>query len=446
VSDPQTTPAPDAAQDPPGSWDTETFDVAVVGAGIVGLAVARELLTRRPGLSLAIIDRESSVGRHQTSHNSGVIHSGVYYRPGSLKARLCVEGSLLMHRFCEMHGIPFERCGKLIIALDESELAALERIERNGRANGVPGLRRIGSAQLAEVEPGCQGIAALHCPNTAITDFGEVARAMERELRGNGVSFRLGHRARRLERGSGGVTAVVTDRGVIRARFVIGCAGLWSDRLAVASGAPGDPRIVAFRGAYLTLRPGGKPVVRTLVYPVPDPALPFLGVHVTRRVTGEVTLGPTAMMAGARDGYRLSRLRARDVWQTATWPGTWRMGRRFWRTGVDELRLAADRRRFQDRAARYVPALADIPVQPRAEAGVRAQAIGRDGVLIDDFVISETPGALHVRNAPSPAATSALALAREIADRALASPQWPRPRRVGRTERARAGQAPGEGL
>ena len=427
---PRVASAPGTAHGPSGSSDTGVFDVAVVGAGIVGLAVARELLIRRPDLSLVVIDRESVVARHQTSHNSGVIHSGVYYRPGSLKARLCVEGARLMHEFCDTHDIRYERCGKLIVALNEHELTDLERIERYGRANGVPGLRRVGAAQIAEIEPGCRGIAALHCPNTAITDFGEVARAMQRELGGNGVGFLLGHRVRRLERGVGGVTAVVTDSGVIRARFVVGCAGLWSDRLAVASGAPSDPRIVAFRGAYLVLQPHDTPVVRALVYPVPDPALPFLGVHVTRRVNGEVTLGPTAMMTAARDGYRLGRVRARDVWQNATWPGTWRLGRRFWRTGIDELRMAADPRRFRASAARYVPALADIPVQPRVEAGVRAQAVGRDGLLIDDFVICETPGALHVRNAPSPAATSALALAREIADRALASSQWPWPGRA----------------
>lgn len=398
----------------------EVFDIAVVGAGIVGLAVARELRARYPGRTMVVIDREDGVGRHQTGHNSGVIHSGVYYKPGSLKARLCTEGSRMMYEYCEARGIGYERCGKLIVALSERELAGLDEIERRGRANGVPGLRRVDAAGIAQIEPGCRGIAALHCPSTGIVDYGEVARALEGELREQGVEFRLGYRVERLDRADGEeVTRLVTRRGTIRSRFVVGCAGLWADRLAVAAGAPRDPRIVPFRGAYLTLKPTQTPVIRGLIYPVPDPALPFLGVHVTRHIHGEIMLGPTAMMVGARDAYQVSRLSPRDAWETLTWPGTWRMLARFWRTGIDEIRMAAVRGRFQAAAARYVPAVADAELEPRGAeaAGVRAQALGRDGVLMDDFVISETPGAIHVRNAPSPAATSSLAIAREIADR-----------------------------
>jgi L-2-hydroxyglutarate oxidase LhgO len=400
------------------------FDVAVVGAGILGLAVAREIRARYPELRLLVIDREVAVGAHQTGHNSGVIHSGVYYKPGSLKARLCVEGSRLMYEFCDEHGVEYERCGKLIVALHKGELPGLAEIEARGTANGVPGLRRVDGAGIAEIEPGCRGIAALHCPSTGIVDYGDVARAIERELRARDVHFRLGHRVRRLDRRES-ATDLVTDTGVITARFVVGCAGLWSDRLAVAAGAPRDPRIVPFRGAYLTLRPSRTPVVRGLVYPVPDPELPFLGVHVTRHVNGEIVLGPTAMLVGARDGYRLSRVRLRDGWDTVSWPGTWRMGRRFWRTGVDEIRMALVRRRFLEAAAQYVPAVRDAGVEPGSSGGVRAQALGRDGKLIDDFVISETPGAIHVRNAPSPAATSSLALARDIVGRLSATTQWP---------------------
>ena len=412
-----------------GSTSTsEAFDIAVVGAGIIGLAVARELRARYPERSMVVIDREDAVGRHQTGHNSGVIHSGVYYKPGSLKARLCTEGSRMMYEYCEERGIAYERCGKLIVALEEKELPGLDEIERRGLANGVPGLRRVTAEEIAEIEPGCRGIAALHCPSTGIVDYGEVARAMEQELRDQGVEFRLGHRVDRLDR-TDGATHVVTQRGSIQARFVIGCAGLWSDRLAVAAGAPRDPRIVPFRGAYLTLSQTQTPVIRGLVYPVPDPALPFLGVHVTRHIHGEIMLGPTAMMVGARDGYRLSRINPRDAWDTLAWPGTWRMLARFWRTGIDEIRMATARRRFQAAAARYVPAVAHTALEPRTadSAGVRAQALARDGVLIDDFVISETPGAIHVRNAPSPAATSSLAIAREIADRLGTSKQWPWP-------------------
>jgi L-2-hydroxyglutarate oxidase LhgO len=405
---------------PPG------FDVAVIGAGIVGLAVAREVRARHPALRLVVIDQEKEVGLHQTGHNSGVIHSGVYYTPGSLKARLCVEGSRLMYAYCDRHDVPYERCGKLIVALHPRELPGLRELEARGTANGVPGLRRVAAGEIPDIEPGCRGIAALHCPGTGIVDFGRVARAIEAGLGERGVEFRLGHRVLGL-RPRTAVTEIVTTAGVIPARFVIGCAGLWSDRLAVAAGAPDDPRIVPFRGAYLTLRPTGEPLVRGLVYPVPDPELPFLGVHVTRHHSGAVMLGPTAMLVCSRDGYRLSHLRPRDGWETLTWPGTWRLARRFWKTGAQEVRMALAHRRLLSAAARYVPAVASAGLAPSGPAGVRAQALGRNGVLIDDFVISETPGTLHVRNAPSPAATSSLALAREIADRLAASPQWPWP-------------------
>jgi L-2-hydroxyglutarate oxidase LhgO len=392
------------------------FDVAVIGAGIVGLAVAREIRGRHPQARIAVLDREPAVAAHQTGHNSGVIHSGIYYRPGSLKARLCVEGSRLMYEFCDEHQVRYERCGKLIVALRTSELNGLDELERRGRANGVADLRRVTTAELTEIEPACGGMAALHCPGTGIVDYAEVARAMERELRAQDIEFRLGHEVNRIDR-KAGRTELVTRAGATTARFVVCCAGLWSDRLAVTAGAPRDPRIVPIRGAYLTLRQQHEPVVNGLVYPVPDPELPFLGVHVTRTIRGTVTLGPTAMLIWSRDGYRLSRLRPRDSLQTAAWPGTWRMGRRFWRTGLDEIMMAASRRRFLTAAAQYVPALRSAELEPGTTAGIRAQALGRDGTLVDDFVISETPGAIHIRNAPSPAATSSLALARHIADR-----------------------------
>jgi len=403
-----------------------TYDIAVVGAGIVGLAVARELRHRHPGRSVVVLDREATVGAHQTGHNSGVIHSGVYYRPGSLKARLCVEGAARMYDYCEQHDIPYQRCGKLIVALDDREVAGLDELEERGRANGVPGLRRVDAAGIRELEPACRGRAALHCPSTGIVDFARVCRAIEAELRADGVAFRLGSRVDRLTAGpSGTVLATETDR--LTARFVVTCAGLWSDRVAVASGASPDPRIVPFRGAYLTLNPTPRPVVNTLVYPVPDPALPFLGVHVTRTIGGGVTLGPTALLAGARDAYRLSRVRPRDLADIATWPGVWRMARTHWRAGVSEALMAASTRRFVRAAARYVPAVAAIGVTGARSAGVRAQAVGRDGSLVDDFVISATPGAVHVRNAPSPAATSSLALAAELVHRIESNAEWPWP-------------------
>ncbi|MGF7239475.1 MAG: L-2-hydroxyglutarate oxidase [Frankia sp.] len=399
------------------------YDVAVIGAGIVGLAVAREIRARFPALRLVVIEREAKVGAHQTGHNSGVIHSGVYYKPGSLKARLCVDGARLMYEYCDAHGIRHERCGKLIVALHPGEVDGLRELERRGRENEVPGLRWVEGAEIAAIEPECVGLAALHCPSTGIVDYGEVARALERELRAAGVTFRLGETVVALRRPAE-TTTIKTSGGEVSAGFVVGCAGLWSDRLAVAAGAPAEPRVVPFRGAYLTLRGSAEPVVRGLVYPVPDPDLPFLGVHVTRQIDGNVVLGPTAMLVPARDAYRLTRPRWRDIRDTLSWPGSWRLFRRFWRTGIEELWMAMSRRRFLTAAAQYVPAIAGLGLTPGNKAGICAQALARDGSLVDDFVISETPGAMHVRNAPSPAATSSLALAKELVERVRASPQW----------------------
>jgi L-2-hydroxyglutarate oxidase len=410
-----------AAAGPPASVPgSGRYDLAVVGAGIVGLAVAREVLRRRPGSRIIVVDKQDSVGRHQTGHNSGVIHSGVYYTPGSLKARLCVQGARLMYEFCDEHGIPYERCGKLIVALREDELGRLDGLETRGHANGVPGLRRVGAAEIGSIEPGCRGLAALHSPATGIVDFGAVARALEKELRGQGVDFALSCAVTGVRR-DGDQTVLSHANGRYQAVWAILCAGLWSDRLAVSAGAPADPRIIPFRGAYLRIADGQEPVVRGLVYPVPDPELPFLGVHVTRHIDGHTLLGPTALLAPARDAYRLSSVRAGDLLGTLSWPGTWKVARKFWRTGLTEMGMAASRRAFVKACAEYVPAVRDRRLAPGSLSGVRAQAVGRDGTLLDDFVISPTPGATHVRNAPSPAATSSLALAAELVDRFEAS-------------------------
>jgi (S)-2-hydroxyglutarate dehydrogenase len=396
--------------------EQQHFDLAVVGAGIVGLAVAREYLRRRPAASVIVIDKEQTVGFHQTGHNSGVIHSGVYYKPGSLKARLCVQGARLMYEFCDDHGIKTERCGKLIVAVRQDELPRLADLEARGQANGVPGLRRVQAAEIAEIEPDCTGVAALHSPSTGITDFGAVATALEQELRAQGATFALGCEITRIGRELG-TTTLRHTAGEYRASWSILCAGLWSDRLAVTAGATADPRIVPFRGAYLQLAGDQRQVVRGMVYPVPDPELPFLGVHVTRHIDGHVMLGPTAMLVGARDAYSAWKVRPADLASTASWPGTWRVARNFWRTGVSELRMAASRRAFVRACSQYVPAVESMTIDPRAHYGVRAQAVGRNGQLLDDFAISATPGATHVRNAPSPAATSSLALAAELVDR-----------------------------
>jgi 2-hydroxyglutarate dehydrogenase len=391
-------------------------DLAIVGAGIVGLATARELQRRRPDARVVVLEREERVGVHQTGSNSGVAHAGIYYTPGSLKAKLCVEGIRRMYDFCDEHGVAYERCGKVIVALDRSELDRLDELERRGRANGVPGLRRIGADELRELEPHAAGIEALHSPQTGIVDFGGVARALAGQVEAGGGVVATSCGVSGFER-TNGRTRITHARGETRARQVIVCAGAWSDRLAVAAGADPDPRIVPFRGGYLTLRADKRHLVRSLIYPVPDPELPFLGVHLTKRVDGEILLGPTALVVGALDAYRLSRLRARDLRATLGWPGSWKMMRRFWKTGISELRMAASRRAFVAACARYVPELevGDVTDGP---AGIRAQAVGRDGSLVDDFVFSEAEGALFVRNAPSPAATSSLAIADHIADRA----------------------------
>jgi len=399
------------------------FDVAIIGAGIVGLSVARELHHQHPDISMVMLERENDVAQHQSSHNSGVIHSGIYYAPGSLKARLCTEGAKLMYAFCDEHSIPYERCGKLIVALTPSEIPGLDELERRGRENKVVGLRRLTADEIKEIEPGCRGLAALYCPGTGIVNYYQVASALASDLRDRGVEIRLNHHVRRLDR-VGTRTTVSCDEVSVSAGFVIGCAGLWSDRLAQSAGAPRNPQIVPFRGVYLTLNETPNTIVRGLVYPVPDPELPFLGVHITKLINGDVVLGPTALLIPARDGYHGWMIRLRDVWDIIRWPGTWRMGRRFWRTGLNELATMLMTRRLLNAAKKYVPAIGLIGVRVGESSGVRAQALDRDGTLVDDFVVSEMPCSIHVRNAPSPGATSSLALAREIVIRVHASKNW----------------------
>jgi 2-hydroxyglutarate dehydrogenase len=406
---------PDRTSQPPAECD-----VAVVGGGIVGQAVARELLARRPGARLAVLEAAPRIGVHQTGRSSGVIHAGIYYEPGSLKARLCVEGARALYDYCDAHGIPYRKAGKLVVAVEEEELGRLDELERRATLNEVPELRRVGPDQIAEIEPHARGVAALHSPHTGVVDFIAVAESYAADVEAAGGSIHLGTSVRgaRPARGPGrtGKLTIEHSRGTTIAAEAVFCAGLWSDRLAVACGAPADPRIVPFRGGYLKLGPAEAELVRANVYPVPDPDLPFLGAHLTRTFAGEVLIGPSALMAPARDAYDLRRVRRRDVGETLRWPGTWKMMGHHWRAGLIEMRHAASPSSFVAEAARMVPGLKGAKATA-GPAGIRAQALGRDGKLVDDFVVHRTESAVHVRNAPSPAATSSLAISRLIADR-----------------------------
>ena len=395
----------------------DRHDTIVVGAGILGLAVARELLARRPGERVLVLEREAAPAAHQSTHNSGVIHGGIYYAPGSLKARLCVAGAARMYAYCEANAIDARRIGKLIVALRRDELPALDELERRAAANGVPGVRRLDADGVRAIEPHAAGIAALHLPGTGIVDFGAVCRRLAAGVAAAGGELRWSWPVSSVTATTGEIRLASSAGDEARATRAVFCAGLWSDRLAVLAGAPADPRIVPFRGAYRQLRPERRELVRGLIYPVPDARLPFLGIHLTPRLDGSVLVGPSALLAGARDAYRPAALRTADLRDTLAWPGTWRMARRWWRTGLTEARLAARPSAFAATAARYVPEITAADLLP-AFAGVRAQAVARDGSLLDDFTLSATPRAIHVRNAPSPAATSALALAELIADHA----------------------------
>jgi (S)-2-hydroxyglutarate dehydrogenase len=390
-------------------------DLVVVGGGIVGLAVARELLRRRPIIRLCLLEGEKRLASHQTGHTSGVIHAGIYYEPGSMKARLCVEGARELYEYCTQNGVRHERRGKLIVATSEEELPRLDELQRRAAANGVSDVARLEGSQIPEVEPHARGLAALHSPGTGIVDFTAVSAALADEVeRSAGGTIHTGCRVTDSFTTEGRLV-IRYQGGLVRASAGIFCAGLWADRLAIAAGAPADPRIVPFRGAFVRLQPGRAHLVRSSIYPVPDPELPFLGTHLTRGIDGQVLIGPSALLAPARDAYRLSRVRPGDIAETLRWPGTWRLARRHWRSGLAELRAAIGRRSLTMAAARLVPELRRTDTR-RGPAGIRAQALGADGKLVDDFVVHVTERAVHVRNAPSPAATSALPLARLIAD------------------------------
>jgi L-2-hydroxyglutarate oxidase LhgO len=387
----------------------------VIGAGILGLAVARRLAEVEPGAELTVLDKESQVGVHQTGHNSGVVHAGVYYTPGSLKAKLCRRGIELLKPYCEQRRITYEECGKLIVARDAHELGRLDEIGRRASANGVPGLRRLGPQEMAEVEPYCRGVAALHSPTTAIVDFSAVARAYADDVTAAGGTLRLGYEVAAIERRNGELRVRSRKGDELAFDRLVVCGGLYSDRLAQMAGEGREPWIVPFRGEYYKLVPERRDLVRGLIYPVPDPAYPFLGVHFTRRVDGSVEIGPNAVLAFKREGYRRRDFSATDLLDVLRSQRFRRLARKHWRMGAQEMWGSFSKRAFIARARDFVPALTAADVEP-ARAGVRAQALDPDGSLVDDFRITRVGGLVLVRNAPSPAATSSLAIGEYVVD------------------------------
>jgi L-2-hydroxyglutarate oxidase len=392
--------------------NSRRFDVVVIGGGIVGTAAARALL-QAAHPSVLVLEAEGHLAAHQSGHNSGVIHSGLYYKPGSLKARNCVAGREEMYRFCQEQGISHERCGKVVVATDESELPALERLEERGRENGLQGLRRLNPAEIRELEPHITGIAGLHVRETGIVDYKQVTEVFARQVREAGGEIQTGAKVQACHRGPDEVV-LETTRGEVHARYLVNCAGLRSDRVARLCGVRPGVRIVPFRGEYYELVPERRSLIRNLVYPVPDPRFPFLGVHFTRTIHGQVEAGPNAVLALKREGYRWSHVSIAEMAGMASYRGFWHMARRYGRTGMGEMYRSLSKRAFLRALRRLLPELQLEDIQP-AGSGVRAQAVEPNGYLVDDFRIVEAERMIHVLNAPSPAATSSISIGRTIA-------------------------------
>jgi L-2-hydroxyglutarate oxidase len=398
-------------------------DVAIIGGGIVGLASAWKLLQARPGLSCVVVEKEAEVGRHQSGHNSGVLHAGLYYRPGSLKARLAVDGIRQMVRFCREHEVPHEVCGKIVLAADDSELPGLRRLLERGRENGLAGLAWLEPAELREIEPHAGGVAGVRVPEEGIVSYPRVCQTLAELIRGLGGEVRTGARVINLvqERAA---WRLATTAGEIRTRFLVNCAGLHADRVAMLAGERPAVRIVPFRGEYYRLRAERRSLVRHLIYPVPDPAFPFLGVHLTRMVGGEVEAGPNAVLALSREGYHRNAVRPRDALEALAFPGVWRFLARHSRMCWYELRRSLSRELFAAALRRLVPAIEAADLEPGG-AGVRAQAMTADGELVNDFAFADGPRAIHLLNAPSPGATASLAIGDEIVSRWRAATSEP---------------------
>ena len=390
------------------------FDFVVIGGGIVGLSTARALLERHPGARLVLLEKEGGFARHQTGHNSGVIHSGIYYKPGSYKARFCREGAQALVEFCRERGIEYEICGKVIVATEQNELPLLDNLYERGLENGLE-VEKIGPEGLEEIEPHARGLAAIKVPSTGIVDFTKVAEAFAALVEEKGGDLRTGTEVENVSE-TGNAVVVRTSRGAFRARTLVNCAGLHSDRVARLCGVETGTKIVPFRGEYYELRPERRYLVKNLIYPVPNPNFPFLGVHFTRSIEGMVEAGPNAVLGLAREGYKKTDFDLGDFVEELTYPALWRLARKNWRVGVGEIQRSFSKRAFVRGLKRLVPEIEEEDVLPIA-AGVRAQAIRKDGALVDDFLIAEGRNSVHVLNAPSPAATASIPIGEEIARR-----------------------------
>jgi (S)-2-hydroxyglutarate dehydrogenase len=395
------------------------FDVVVIGGGILGLSIARQLLRERPELRLAILEKEPTLAAHQTGHNSGVIHAGIYYRPGSLKAKFCVEGKLQLLQFCDEHEIPVDGCGKVIIATQPQDLPRLAELERRGRANGVDQLELIGPERLAEIEPHAQGIKALYSPTTCIVDYKRVAAEYAKEVEALGGVVMTCRPLTNIEKRSGSVI-LQTPLGDVRSRFLLNCAGVYADRIAVMAGQRLPYQIIPFRGEYYGLTSEASRLLKGLIYPVANPAFPFLGVHLTRTIAGEVEAGPNAVLALSREAYRRGQFSMRDCWDLLRYPGFWKMAGRYWKVGCYELYRSWRRKVFLRDLQRLMPILQESDLVPGG-AGIRAQVVLRNGTMCDDFALLESSWSLHLLNAPSPGATASLMIGSHLAAMALKS-------------------------
>ncbi|MFA5607662.1 MAG: L-2-hydroxyglutarate oxidase [Leucobacter sp.] len=385
-----------------------TAKVGIIGGGIIGIALARALTAR--GEDVTVLEKEARLAQHQTGHNSGVVHAGIYYAPGSLKAELCARGLRRTREFCEEKGLPYREVGKLVVAVDENELPKLAELEKRATENGVPDLRRISIAEMREIEPHVQGVAALHSPRTAVVDYAAITEAMAGDVRAAGGRVLLGHEVTKIRR-QGARTTVITDHSKFEFDQLIVCAGLHSDAVAKLVGADPSPKILPFRGEYWGLDPARADLVRGMVYPVPDPRFPFLGVHFTRGVYDDIHVGPNAVPALAREGYRWRDISLRDTFASLTWPGAFPLAKQHWRMGVNEISGSVIKPLYVKEARRFIPELRSRDLVAKTAAGVRAQAWARDGSLLDDFAVDQVGSVTLLRNAPSPAATSAMAIA-----------------------------------